>query len=93
MSGGHYDYLCYKIEDTYSGDMLDETMEELLKDFCGILKSLEWFRSCDTGVEDYMGDVAEFKKKWFNSEHPANQNYKSDVIHKLETAIAEIKEL
>ena len=57
MSGGHYNYLCYTIEDTYEGELESPVLEEMLKDFCQLLKSLEWYKSGATNEADYHKDV------------------------------------
>lgn len=53
MSGGSFDYMYSKIRDTYKGELHDQELEELLEDFCEVLKELEWWQSCDTSEERY----------------------------------------
>ena len=65
MSGGSFDYMYYKIQETYSGEMRDPELNEMLKDFCRVLHDLEWWVSCDYGEDTYRQTVKEFKDKWF----------------------------
>lgn len=49
MSGGHFNYICYTIEDNLVGEMQDETMNEFVKDFAKLTHDLEWWLSADYG--------------------------------------------
>lgn len=66
MSGGSFNYMYLVIRDMYSGCLEDKELEELLDDFCQVLKELEWYQSCDTSEEDYREAVEQFKKKWLS---------------------------
>ena len=83
MSGGHYNYLCYTIEDTYEGELESPVLEEMLKDFCQLLKSLEWYKSGDTNEDDNHKDVDKFIEKWTKSDEPIYLKAKSDLLYKL----------
>jgi len=87
MSGGHYNYLCYTIQNTYEGEMEDVLMEEMLQDFCQVLKSLEWYKSGDTSQKDYHQDVDEFITKWTNSDHASYAKAKRDMVKNLKNFI------
>lgn len=92
MSGGHYNYLCYTIQDTYEGEMEDTLMEEMLQDFCKILKSLEWYKSGDTSQEDYHRDIDNFITKWTGcSEHASYAKAKRDILSKFDKFIKELE--
>ena len=65
MSGGSFDYMYYRVEDTYSGRMEDIELNKMIVDLCEVLHDLEWWQSGDTGEEDYRESVQKFKKKWF----------------------------
>jgi len=91
MSGGHYNYLCYTIQDTYEGELEDSLMEELLKDFCKILKSLEWYKSGDTCQESYHADVDKFINKWTHSDYSTYAKAKSEIVRKFENFIEKLK--
>ena len=65
MSGGHFDYLYYRIEETYKGEMEDVELNEMIVDLCELLHDLEWWQSADYGEETYRETVKKFKSKWF----------------------------
>lgn len=66
MSGGSFDYMYFKIRDTYQGELDDPDLESLLSDFCEVLKALEWWQSGDTSEEDYRKVAKDFKMQWLN---------------------------
>lgn len=43
----------------------DKEISELIYDVFCLIHSYDWYRSGDTGKEDYRNDVAFFKNKWF----------------------------
>ena len=92
MSGGHYNYLFYQIEDTYKGEMEYLILEKLLVDFCKLLKELEWYRSADTTKATYDKAAKEFIAKWLRSSRAKELNQKSKIIAKFEVLIKELKE-
>lgn len=92
MSGGHYNYQCFTIENTYEGEMENHLLECLLKDFCKLLRSLEWYKSGDTGREDYHKDANDFIEKWIKSENVRHIKDTSEIIDKFEKLISEIRE-
>jgi len=92
MSGGHYNYLCYTIEDTYEGELENVLLEEMLKDICKLLKSLEWYKSGDTSQESYHQDVNNFINKWIKTDEATYIKAKSDVIDKLKDFISNLVE-
>lgn len=64
MSGGSFDYLYNRIEETYREEMHDAELNELLIDFCKVLHDLEWWQSYDYSEGQYRLSVERFKKKW-----------------------------
>jgi hypothetical protein len=66
MSGGSFDYLFYRVEDTYSGEMRDKELNKLMDDLIKVLHDLEWWQSGDISEEDYRKTVIEFKTKWLS---------------------------
>ena len=76
-----------KIKPTY-----EMILDELLKDFCKILKSLEWYKSGDTCKETYDKDVKVFMKKWFQADKVAKLQAKSEIIKKMEMYLTKLKE-
>ena len=91
MSGGHYNYTYNTIEYTYEGEMENLLLERLLKDFCKLLRSLEWYKSGDTSREDYHKDVDDFIDKWIKSENAKYIKDTSEIIEKFENLISDIK--
>lgn len=65
MSGGSYNYICYRLEEECAGNMYDAEMNELITDLCNVLHDLEWWRSGDRGEEEYRETLKKFKGKWF----------------------------
>ena len=64
MSGGAFDYLYGRIEETYVGEMQDADLDEMMKDLCELLHDLEWCESGDTSEESYRKSAKAFKQKW-----------------------------
>ena len=64
MSGGSFNYMCYRVDDEYSGRMEDDELNALLKDFVEVLHDLEWWQSADIGEDTYRKTVTAFKNKW-----------------------------
>lgn len=67
MSGGSYEYTCWRVEEEYVGAMHDFELDEMMKDLVKVLHDVEWWQSADIGEESYRKTVAEFKKKWFKT--------------------------
>ena len=63
MSGGHWDYICYRVEEM-AGYTHDKEIDMLVKDFAQLLHDLEWYDSADIDEDTYRKTVREFKKKW-----------------------------
>lgn len=70
MSGGYFDYLCFKIAETYEGCMEDPVLDAMLVDFVKVLHDLEWYKSCDIGPDDYHRTANWFKNKWIGRPAP-----------------------
>ena len=68
MSGGSYDYECYRVEEVYVGRMYDREMNILMLDLVKVLHDLEWWQSGDYGEEAYQKTLSEFKDKWFDGD-------------------------
>ncbi len=65
MSGGSYDYTCFRVKETYENKMFDVELNEMIVDLYQVLHDLEWWKSCDIGEEQYRKTVQVFKDKWF----------------------------
>lgn len=68
MSGGSYNYICYKLKEECNGAMYDAEMNDLITDLCEVLHDLEWWQSADSSEERYRKTLNKFKKKWFNGD-------------------------
>ena len=64
MSGGAFNY-CYSHVEDAAHHTHDPEIKALLKDLADLLYEEEWYRSGDTGVEDYENSLRDFKRKWF----------------------------
>jgi hypothetical protein len=82
MSGGSYEYGCFKIEELYVGAMHDDEMNEMMKDLYNVLHDVEWWQSADIGEEDYRKTVKNFKDKWFGKR---DENLTRIFINRIET--------
>lgn len=89
MSGGSFDYMYSRIEDTYVGFMEDEDLNELMKDLCEVLHDLEWYKSCDVGEKDYKESVNKFKDKWFGKRDINLRRQLANKVKKLLDALDE----
>lgn len=67
MSGGSYNYMYNRVEETYCGAMFDPVLDGMMADLVGLLHDLEWWKSSDTSEDDYRKTVAAFKAKWMES--------------------------
>lgn len=85
MSGGHYNYMYSRIEDTYVGEMFDSQLNAMMKDLVELLHDLEWWQSCDYSEDTYRKTVTEFKKKWF-------KQTKIDVQKQIESKFEQTKD-
>jgi hypothetical protein len=45
--------------------MYDAEMDEMIDDLCEVLHDLEWWKSGDSGEEEYRKSVQAFRAKWF----------------------------
>lgn len=68
MSGGSYDYVCYKLSNECEGRMYDAEMNDLVKDLSKVLHDLEWWQSGDSSEDQYRETLAKFKAKWFKGD-------------------------
>lgn len=97
MSGGSYDYVCYKLSNECEGRMYDAEMNDLVKDLSEVLHDLEWWQSGDYSEEQYRETVSKFKKKWFEGDRTERlKGYIDDQIdavrRKLYSLIGEPQE-
>lgn len=92
MSGGSFDYMCYKVLDTYGGRMLDPVLNQMLEDFVKVLHDLEWYESADYSEDHYRRTVEWFKTKWIGKPAPILRDVVEQEIQnmrkRLLTAVA-----
>lgn len=90
MSGGHFNYAFYHL-DEYSGHMGDAELNELLEDFQKLLHDLEWYESGDIGPDGYKDTVNWFKKKWFKADRSERLERIIGVkVEELKTALIDM---
>ena len=70
MSGGSYDYICFKIKD-FANTLRDQETDnnrkkfaDLLRDVAKVAHDIEWADSCDYSQEDGVKSLNEFFNKW-----------------------------
>lgn len=68
MSGGSYSYIYSRLEEECGGRMYDAEMNDLIKDLCDLLHTLEWWQSGDTSEDRYREKLSCFKAKWFKGD-------------------------
>ena len=90
MSGGSFDYICYKIKDA-ARYAEDKEISELLYDLADLLHDEEWADSGDYSKDKYLNSLEIFKKKWFGSNREERlKNYVDDSIQKLRDELYEL---
>jgi hypothetical protein len=90
MSGGSFNYQCYNLQDTYSGNMEDIELNELIDDMVIVLHDLEWWRSGDYSEDDYREAVQKFKSKWFGKRDENLRETVSKELLKLKETIEKL---
>lgn len=68
MSGGSYSYIYSQLSMECEGRMYDAEMNDLIKDLCDLLYTLEWWQSGDTSEDRYREKLLRFKTKWFKGD-------------------------
>ena len=90
MSGGSFDYMYRRFEETYAGSMEDIELNQLVVDMAKLLKDLEWYTSGDTCEETYHLAVKVFKDKWLGGSDDRVANVKSLLAEKLTELTREV---
>lgn len=90
MSGGDYNYICFKLLEECEDKMFDVELDEFVKDFSNVLHELEWWRSGDILEEQYRVAIQEFKTKWFGKR---DKNLRGILLGKLTNITKEIEQL
>lgn len=90
MSGGSFNYKYNDIQETYKGELHDEELEEMLKDFCKVLHDLEWWKSWDYAEDSYRKSVNVFKEKWLHGNK--TQTIPLQItLHHVKSACADLR--
>jgi len=94
MSGGSFNYMYNTFESTYSGEMSDSELEELIHDLAEVLHDLEWWQSLDISESKYRETVKNFKEKWLRG-YNDDTNGRIDRFKKnlLNTILKELSRL
>lgn len=90
MSGGHFDYVDSRLKneifgygDKFWNALEDVEISHLVWDVLDLLHDFDWYKSADTGPEDYKKAVRNFKRKWFKSPRVDRlYGYIDDVFNK-----------
>lgn len=98
MSGGYFDDKMYNfsaitLSETLEGEWRDEELNELIsdlfvngtfavRDYGGLLQTLDFWLSGDVSEEDYREAVAGFKKKWFGRTPKKRAEFYQDILQK-----------
>jgi hypothetical protein len=90
MSGGSYNYTCYRVEEEYVGRMFDPELGEMMNDLCEVLHDLEWWQSSDIGEEQYRETVQKFKDKWFGHRDERLRELVKSELAKVQETIEKI---
>lgn len=88
MSGGSYEYICYKLESECQGRMYDAEMEDLITDLANVLHDLEWWQSGDCSEDTYRKSLIEFKTKWFKTSR--SKRLKSYIDEQVESVRSQL---
>lgn len=91
MSGGSYNYTCWRVEEEYVGRMYDAEMDDMMKDLSDVLHDLEWWQSYDISEEDYRKTLRRFKEKWLGGSR--DDRLKEIVEKKCSALKAELLEV
>ena len=65
--------------------MEDKQLSELVFDVLCLIYSADWYKSGDTGQDDYLEDVKTFKKKWMK------QSGKELAKEEIEKSVSELR--
>lgn len=86
MSGGHFDYMQYRVNEAFRNQWCDEEINELFYDLFnapdGLVETLDLYRSYDIGEERYREHVQEFKDKWFGRTKENSVELYSNLLQK-----------
>lgn len=84
------DYICYRVDEI--ADMVeDKEIADLLHDLSDLLHDEEWYKSGDTGRNDYLKSLRKFKKKWFKgSRNERLEKYLRTELDRLKSEIHDL---
>lgn len=83
MSGGSFDYVCYRVKEA-AGYEKDLEIKDLLKDLSDYLHDEEWYESGDCCENSWLKARQKFKDKWFKAKREERLKvYIDDELKKL----------
>ena len=94
MGGGHFDYVDKQLKNDMFGydhenknPMEDMEISNIVYDVLTLLHVFDYYKSGDTGEENYLIAKDKFKKKWLR-----NKNYSEQILQEIiNEEIAEVK--
>ena len=95
MGGGHFDYQdkqlkndMFGYEHEYKNPLEDREISNLVFDVLTLLHVFDYYKSGDTGEENYLTAKDKFKKKWLH-----NKNYQKEVLEQIiDDTLQEVKD-
>ena len=85
MSGGYFDYNDKRLkndmfgyEHEYKNPLEDREISNLVYDVLTLLHVFDYYKSGDTGEENYLIEKDKFRNKWLR-----NKNYQKEVLEQI----------
>ena len=85
MGGGYFDYQdknlkndMFGFDHEHKNPLEDREISNLIFDVLTLLNVFDYYKSGDTGEENYIKSKTEFKKKWLH-----NKNYQKEVLEQI----------
>lgn len=92
MSGGRFSYLDNQLKceifgytDKPKNIFEDKEISELIFDVLDLIHEFDYYKSGDSGEEDYLAEKTLFKKKWFTSDREER------VKHIIDESVEELR--
>ena len=85
MSGGHFSYQdkslkidMFGYDHEYKNPLEDREISNLVYDVLTLLHVFDYYKSGDTGEENYLTEKDKFRNKWLR-----NKNYQKEVLEQI----------